>query len=263
MKRIVLMVAIAALLPLSARAADYVIGAGDVLKVAVWGVPELSGDVVVRPDGKITLPGVGDILALGKTPEQLSQSMTRDLARLIKAPVVTVTVATVTNNRVYISGGGVPAQVLNLPYRTTVFRLLCTLPGAEQADLRNSYLMRDNKVIFRDFYPLFRKGKLDGDVALEPEDILFIASNERNKVYVTGAVKTPKYLIYREGMKVLDAVLESGGLTEFAKANRVVLVRPGAENLTIRLKDLMDGEDPAQNVELKAGDQIVVYEGIF
>lgn len=247
----------------TATAGDYIIGAGDKLDVAVWGVESLSVSVVVRPDGKITIPAAGDLAAEGRTSVELSKELTGILSKYVKAPVVTVTVSTMTNNRVYISGGGIPARVLNLPRRTTLFKVLTTLGGVENTDLRQAYLLRDNQQIKKDFYSLFREGDFSQDVALEPEDILFIPSNENNKIYVTGAVKNPKFLIYREGMKILDAVLDAGGLTEYAKGNRVQVSRRDGSSKTIRLKDLMEGEDPGQNIELKAGDHIIIYEGIF
>ena len=77
--------------------------------VSVWGVPELSVNIVVRPDGKITLPAVGDVAATGLTPVELSRDLTKVLDSYVKKPIVTVAVAGVTNNRVYISGGGVPS----------------------------------------------------------------------------------------------------------------------------------------------------------
>jgi len=105
-------------------AADYEVGPGDSLSISVWGVPELSVPVAVRPDGKITLPAVGDVAAAGRTPSQLSEELTAVLGDYVKNPIVTVTVAQVTNNRIYISGGGVPAQVRHLIGSASLFKLL-------------------------------------------------------------------------------------------------------------------------------------------
>ena len=57
----------------SAIGGDYIIGDGDALVVSVWNEPELSGDVTVRPDGKITLPAIGDVLATGMTPSSIGR----------------------------------------------------------------------------------------------------------------------------------------------------------------------------------------------
>lgn len=90
----------------SAWAQDYVIGSGDSLSVSVWDVQALSVSVTVRPDGKITLPAVGDVAASGLTPAQLSEKLTEVLTDYVKSPIVTVTVDKVTNNRVYVAGAG-------------------------------------------------------------------------------------------------------------------------------------------------------------
>jgi len=71
---------------------DYIIGAGDSVNIFVWRNPELSSDVTVRPDGKITTPLVEDVPASGKTPTQLARDMEKELSVYVKNPVVTVMV---------------------------------------------------------------------------------------------------------------------------------------------------------------------------
>jgi len=244
-------------------AADYTIGEGDGLSISVWGVPELSVKVVVRPDGKITLPAAGDLQAAGHTPAALGQHLEKVLSKYIKTPIVTVSVADITNNRVYVSGGGVTSQVVSLPGPTTLFKFLCTLSGIENADLHKSFLLRGKQRVAEDFYNLFYHGDFSKDVDLKAGDILFIPSNEQNKIYVTGAVKEPKLIIYRDGITIMDAVLEAGGLNEYAKGNSVLLVHKNGKKLKVRLEDLMEGQGSNQDVLLQPGDQVVVSEGIF
>ncbi len=76
----------------TAAADDYIIGSDDVLAINVWKEPDLSRTVPVRPDGKITLPLVGDITASGNTPKQLQSNLEQDLAKYISKPAVTVIV---------------------------------------------------------------------------------------------------------------------------------------------------------------------------
>ncbi|HEB76304.1 MAG TPA: sugar ABC transporter substrate-binding protein, partial [Nitrospirae bacterium] len=59
----------------TAHAADYLIGDGDTLQISVWGEPDLSASVIVRPDGMITLPAVGDIKASGYRPQELAERL--------------------------------------------------------------------------------------------------------------------------------------------------------------------------------------------
>ena len=261
-----LAVFICLLLPTQALSGDYVIGDGDTLSVSVWGVPELSVDMVVRPDGKITLPAVGDVSATGLTPVELSRDLTKVLDSYVKKPIVTVAVSGVTNNRIYISGGGVPSKVINLTGRTTLFKLLCSLEGIENADLKLAHLIRDGKQHDIDFYGLFIDGEIDKDIKLQPEDILYLPTNERNKVYVVGAVNEPKYLIFRDGLRILDAILECGGFSKYAKESAVLILRKNADGDTrikINIADLVSDGDLGQNIELARGDYVIVQEGIF
>ncbi|MCX6552127.1 MAG: polysaccharide biosynthesis/export family protein, partial [Acidobacteria bacterium] len=76
----------------SAAATDYVIGSTDVLSIVFWGEKELSTDVTVRPDGKISLPLINDVVAAGLTPEQLRGVLAGRAKRFLESPVVTVVV---------------------------------------------------------------------------------------------------------------------------------------------------------------------------
>ena len=78
--------------PYKGRAPDYIIGPGDSVNIFVWGNPELTATVPVRPDGKITTPLVEDVQASGKTPTQLARDMEKKLAKYIRNPTVNVIV---------------------------------------------------------------------------------------------------------------------------------------------------------------------------
>jgi polysaccharide export outer membrane protein len=83
---------------------DYRIGAADVIEVLVWNEPNFSREVVVRPDGKISLPAVGDVQVEGLTPEALSKNLQEALAHYIKIPKVSVIVKLVNSSKVYVLG---------------------------------------------------------------------------------------------------------------------------------------------------------------
>jgi polysaccharide biosynthesis/export protein len=249
------------LVPHDAAAADYLVGEGDVLEIAVWGVKDLNFPVKVRPDGKITVPGLGEVTASGKSPSQLQSHLTERLKSLVKNPIVTVTVKEITNSKVYVFGSGVKASVHDLSQRTTLLQLLCTLPEVKQADLKSAYLLRGGKKLKADFYRLFVEGEIQEDLLLQSGDSLFMPLLNERSVYVVGAVNTPKALEYRQGMKVMEAILESGGFNKFADQNDVVVRRKGGE-FEVKAKKLFNG-DLSQNIELKAGDYVIVKESIF
>ncbi len=254
------------LLASSAQAKDYVIGEGDGLDIAVWGVKDLAAQVKVRPDGKITMPGLGDVSASGMTPQELQSVLATKLQELVKKPIVTVTVREITNNKVFIFGGGVKSGVYDLTRRTTLLQLLGSIGEVKVADLRSSYLLRNGVKVRENFHNLFNLGEMKGDLQLEPNDMLFIPLLQDKSVYVLGAVNTPKAIEYREGLKVMEAILEAGSFTKFADQNSVLIRRKNGtqeEAITVKAKKLMQDGDLSQNVVLKPGDYIVVKESLF
>jgi len=277
--------------PLSALAGDYLIGEGDTLMISVWGEKDLSLSVKVRPDGKITLPALGEIVAADMTPGALQTVLTSKLRGIVKNPMVTVIVAEVTNNKVYVFGGGVTSGVYALTQRTTLLQLLCQVgqqqggqqraatgamqplagasPSAQTAqiaDLRSAYILRNGKTFKRDFYDLFVKGKTSDDIVIEPNDAIFIPAFRDRNVYVMGAVTTPKSIAYRDGLTVIEAILEAGGFTKYAKQNGTVIYRRNGDveiKIPVRVKDLISDGDLHQNTTLQPGDYVIVSESIF
>lgn len=243
-------------------AQDYKVGSGDVLEVSVWGVPEMSRTVTVRPDGKITLPAVGDVVAEKLTPMDLSKRISGVIKDYVKQPVVTVSVEEIRNNRVYVTGGNM-SRVFDMTHQTTLLKLLSELGDFSRADLRKAYLSRNGERIATDFFALYFEGDLSQDVELQAEDIIFIPGNLRNIVYVLGAVTEPQPIQYVEGMRALDAILGAGGFSDFARENSVTIVRENSERKTIDLRKVRRGQDIEENVLLQPGDYVIVAESLF
>jgi polysaccharide export outer membrane protein len=82
----------------------YLINSGDLLDILVWKEPELTGEVIVRPDGYITHPLVGSLEASGSTVENLQKAVASRLERYIPDPVVTVSLKSLSGNRIYVIG---------------------------------------------------------------------------------------------------------------------------------------------------------------
>ncbi len=82
----------------------YVIGPEDVLYVRVWREMDFTGSFIVRPDGKITIPLVGDVQAAGLTPERLGEQLKQALSDFINAPDVSVTITQVNSKKFFITG---------------------------------------------------------------------------------------------------------------------------------------------------------------
>ena len=123
--------------------ADYVIGLDDILTVTFWREQNLSGDVVVRPDGKITVPLVNDIEALGLTPQQLKERLTASAARFLENPNVTVAVKEIKSRKVFITGRVERPGVYILTAPTTVLQLIAMAGGLKEfADAKRIVITR-------------------------------------------------------------------------------------------------------------------------
>jgi polysaccharide export outer membrane protein len=167
---------------------EYLIGVDDIVQVTVWRNPELGITVPVRPDGRISVPLVGDVVAGGLTPAAVAADIQEKLSAYVRDPQVAVILT----------------------------------------DLRShEYLSR---------------------------------------VRVTGAVRQPVSIPYRQGMTVLDAVLAAGGVNEFAASDRAALYRrhgTGTSTYAVRLDRILDRGDLATNHRVAPGDVITIPERAF
>jgi polysaccharide export outer membrane protein len=123
---------------------DYHIGAGDVLKISVWREPDASVDgVAVRSDGKISLPLIREVFALGLMPSELEQLLTREFSRYINNPAVTVIVKEINSQKVYLVGGVVRPGSLPLRTPMTVLQVLAEAGGlTDYAKRKKIYILR-------------------------------------------------------------------------------------------------------------------------
>jgi len=162
---------------------DYVIGVGDSLQINVWRNPELSLAVPVRPDGKISMPLVGDIVAAELTTAQLSANIVESLTNYVRSPQVTVIVANPSSSdfqrRVRITGAVSSPQ--SIPYRDgmTVLDLVLIAGGTtEFASPNKAKLYRKINGELK-VYPIYlndliNKGKVATNYPLQPSDIVTV-----------------------------------------------------------------------------------------
>ncbi len=165
------------------EALDYLISPGDVLQVFVWKNPELSSEVPVRPDGRITTPLVPDMQAQGRTPTDLAADLQRALSEFVRDPVVTVSVksfATAENDSAIRVIGAV-VKPMSVPYRAglTALDVMIETGGlTPEANGNGAKLIRLEKDGYKT-YPLrlknlIRRGDAGANVRLMPGDIIQI-----------------------------------------------------------------------------------------
>jgi polysaccharide export outer membrane protein len=166
----------------SLPSAEYRIGPGDSLNIFVWRNPELTVTVPVRPDGRVSIPLVEDVVAIGKTPTALAREYEQRLGKYIREPLVTVIVSGFVGpipDQVRIIGEA--AQPRSLPYRAdmTVLDAMIAVGGLTRYAAGNdSVLIRTVNgvqttyaVHLRD---LVRDGDISSNVSLQAGDILII-----------------------------------------------------------------------------------------
>ena len=143
--------------------APYVIGIPDVLRVTVWKNPELSVEVPVRSDGKISVPLLDDIQAEGLTPSELKEVISGKLAEYISSPSVTVIVLQANSHTVTVVGGVMRAGTLPLNRQMRVLEVIAALGGfntwADRSDVRILRQTPDGQVSYRFNYSAYVAGK--------------------------------------------------------------------------------------------------------
>jgi len=123
--------------------AGYVIGADDLLSIRFWADTQLSADVVVRPDGKISIPLLNDVQAAGLTPEQLNAVLEKAASKYIAEPDATVIVREVRSRKVYVLGQVARPNQVALNTEMNVLQVLTAVGGLlEYADKSNIIIVR-------------------------------------------------------------------------------------------------------------------------
>lgn len=159
--------------------ADYVIGPEDVLEVVFWREKDLSGQVMVRPDGMVSLPLLNDVQAAGLTPEQFRAKLLEAAGRYVENPSAAVIVRTINSRKVYVTGEVGKPGAYSLGGPMTVMQLL-TLAGGfrEYADNKNVAIVRmeGGKTVRHKFnYKEYARGKNpQQDILLKPGDTVIV-----------------------------------------------------------------------------------------
>jgi len=161
---------------------DYLIGPLDQLQIFVWRAPELSTDVTVRPDGRISTPLVEDMVASGKTPSQLSRDLEASLEEYVKEPEVTVIVSDFSSTfdqQVRVLGEA--AAPTALPYQAgmTVLDVMVAVGGLTEFAAGNRAVLIRGKGADRQSYrvrldDLLRKGNIAANVPVLPGDVILV-----------------------------------------------------------------------------------------
>jgi polysaccharide export outer membrane protein len=158
---------------------EYRIGEQDLLTITVWRETELSGSVMVRPDGKITLPLLNDVHAAGLTPDELKASLTEKLAPFVNSPQVTVAVREINSRKVFIIGQVGHEGSYRINSTTTVLQLIAEAGGLRDfANRKGIYVLRSQngtqqKLSFN-YESVIRGKDSKANILLRPGDTIVV-----------------------------------------------------------------------------------------
>jgi polysaccharide export outer membrane protein len=198
----------------------YRLGAGDLLGIDVWDYQDLTGiQIVVRPDGKLSFPLVGELTAAGLTPRELTEELTLALGKYLKAPQVNLNVVK--------------------------FR---TIPLVREFDAQGLTLRELTATITAALKETTAEARLTAEI------LKFGAT----RVYVLGEVNKPGLCEIERDHNLLDAIGAAGGFTKGANRKRVYLVRKGQTGryTEINLDRMLKKGDLRQNYCLNDGDML-------
>ncbi|HEY6549066.1 MAG TPA: polysaccharide biosynthesis/export family protein [Vicinamibacteria bacterium] len=158
---------------------EYLVAPGDVLRVVVWKEPELTSEVFVRLDGRITVPLVGDIAAAGRTTEQLAIEVRTKLMAFLEVPQVTITVSQAISARFYVVGEVAASGAFPLTGRITVLQALALAGGfREFAKRERLTIIREragvNQALSFNFRDLEAGINLEQNIALQAGDVIIV-----------------------------------------------------------------------------------------
>jgi polysaccharide export outer membrane protein len=161
----------------AAPSADFVIGPEDVLSIVFWRDKDMTTQVTVRPDGKISLPLLDEVQAAGLTPADLRAHLIEDSKKFFGNPNVTVVVQTINSRKVFITGQVVKPGPYVIVAPTTVLQLIAMAGGLKDfADSKNITIVRKEQgrtASFRFNYKDIRKN-LNQNIELKPGDTVVV-----------------------------------------------------------------------------------------
>ena len=153
---------------------SYKIGPEDVLEVRVWREAELSGQVRVRPDGKITLPLVGDVQASGLTPSALQKKATEAFSQVLNSPQVIVSVISVQSKKYFVSGQVERSGPFPLVTPTSVLEAMSLCGFREWAKKGSIIIMRGDQRVKFNYNQVIRGKHLEQNIQLADGDHIFV-----------------------------------------------------------------------------------------
>jgi polysaccharide export outer membrane protein len=251
----------------------YRVGPGDLLELKVFQVDELSQTVRVTEDGSITLPLLGRVLVEGLTQEGVVQKLTGLLqAKYVKNPQVTIFIKEYKNQQVAVIGAVEKAGNYELVGRKNLLQIISMAGGFSENAADEIFILREGpdgatSTVAIDLKDLLVNGNQKLNVPIEPNDVINVPVDREIRVFVMGRVNKPGAVRAKlsEGVTLLQAIADAGGLAEGAKESAILITRKDKagkeQKLRVNLKDIIKGKK--KDVVLMEGDVVYVPESFW
>lgn len=245
----------------SAPPAAYVVGTGDLLEISVWGYPDLTRQIAIAPDGKITLPLVGTISTAGMTVERLTALVTKAYAEFIVDPHVMVTIREYRKLHASVLGQVTRPGAYDLPLGTRLLDLIAAGGGlTDTASLKEAQLLRPGqRPVVVDLTRAIA-GDPAANVWLAGGETLVVSEDLTGYVIVQGEVVRPGRYRLKGDMRVIDVLALAGGLTDRASVTQASLTRGPSKTEPLALDGLLLRQEMDRNVPVQPGDILTIPE---
>jgi len=251
----------------------YRIGPGDLLEIKVFEVKELDQTVRVSEDGSITLPLLGRVMVEGLTQESVVQKLTGLLsAKYVKNPQVTIFIKEYKNQQVAVIGAVVKAGNYELVGRKNLLQIISMAGGFSETAGNDVFILREGvdgatSTINIDLRDLLGNANQTLNVPIEPNDIINVPVDREIRVFVMGRVTKPGAITAKlsEGVTLLQAIADAGGLAEGAKEGSITITRKDKtgkeQKIRVNLKSIIKGKK--KDIVLREGDVVYVPESFW
>jgi polysaccharide export outer membrane protein len=248
---------------------EYRLGPGDRFAFLVRGREDISREeIIVAPDGEVSLPRVGIMNVQGRTLSELTETFVQLLGSYYENPEVTLVMKAYNNNRVFVLGRVTNPGAVSFQGPGTLLEAL-SLAGGLPVDTAKSFLtrctiVRGKDLVMRvDLKELLEKGNMRLNARLQNGDVIFIPQSDDQLAYVMGEVKSPGVVPLRPDLSLLDAIMNAGGPTKAASLRDIFLIRRAQGNGVVErisFQNLVGKADYRRNYALSDGDMIYVPE---
>jgi len=245
---------------------EYVLGPDDVIEVAVPSHSGLERTMTIMPDGRITFPRVGELIASGKTASQLAEEIKTGLEKTLNNVSVLVLVREMRANRVSILG---PVRAGGMFFMRGSWRLMDLIAAAgglatKPSRVTGRLIRGRSEVTNLDVPAAIADPKSAANITLQRNDLVILEEVERAQllVNVIGQVNRPGTIEIAEDMSLLDIITQAGNPTERAGLSRAYVLRNGKE-IPLNLRPLLiEGKhDPyVESFKIQAGDILFIPE---